>query len=256
VLEIDGSFGEGGGQILRSSLALSVIAQTPFRMINIPTRRAKPGLRRQHLTAARAAARIGNAQLTGDAVSSTELTFEPGRVTGGEYEIDIGTAGSTTLVFQTVLPVLLLAPQPSRIVFRGGTHNHGGPPWHFLEDVFLPAIARMGATVTIRLQRIGFAPAGGGEWTAEIAPSRLRPLKLHERGQLERRNARALVSNLPISIAERELGVLRENLRWPESALRAETVEATGPGNIVMISAAFANVSELATGFGQRGVPA
>jgi RNA 3'-terminal phosphate cyclase (ATP) len=114
----------------------------------------------------------------------------------------------------------------------------------------------MGATVTIRLQRIGFAPAGGGEWTAEIAPSRLRPLKLHERGQLERRNARALVSNLPISIAERELGVLRENLRWPESALRAETVEATGPGNIVMISAAFANVSELATGFGQRGVPA
>src|SRR5688572_15774665 len=123
MLVIDGSFGEGGGQILRTSLALSLITQTPFRIVNIRRNRSKPGLRRQHLTAVRAAAQIGNADLEGDSLNSTELAFKPGRVTGGAYRFDIGSAGSTTLVFQTVLPALLLAREASSLSFIGGTHN-------------------------------------------------------------------------------------------------------------------------------------
>ena len=256
VREIDGSFGEGGGQILRTSLALSLITRTPFRMVNIRVKRAKPGLRRQHLTAVRAAARIGNAQVEGDALNSTALAFRPGEVTGGQYEFDVGTAGSTTLVFQTVLPALLLCGHPSTVTLRGGTHNHGGPPWEFLHSVFLPVIVRMGAKVTIRLARHGFAPAGGGEWSAEILPTRLHPIELHERGERRDRTVTAVVSNLPPSIAERELEVVRAELKWPATTFKAETVESDGPGNIVMINGVFSHVSELATGFGRRGVPA
>jgi RNA 3'-terminal phosphate cyclase (ATP) len=255
-VEIDGSFGEGGGQILRTSLALSLITGTPFRIFNIRRKRSKPGLRRQHLTAVRAAARIGAAELEGDALNSSELTFRPGSVVGGDYEFDVGSAGSTTLVFQTVFPALLQASQPSVLRFTGGTHNHGGPPWDFLDRVFLPVLRTMGAHVTIDLERHGFAPGGEGRWTAKVEPSRLRPLSVPSRGRMRSRVVRALVSNLPESIAERELATVRKHLDWPEADMRAEIVEATGPGNIVMISAEFEHLTELATGFGQRGVPA
>jgi RNA 3'-terminal phosphate cyclase (ATP) len=256
MLEIDGSFGEGGGQILRTSLALSLITQTPFRIVNIRKNRSKPGLRRQHLTAVRAAARIGNAELTGDVLNSNGLAFKPGRVHGGEYDFDIGSAGSTTLVFQTVLPALLLAREASVLTFTGGTHNHGGPPWDFVSRVFHPAIAAMGATLYIDLQRHGFAPGGEGRWSARIQPSRLTPLTLHTRGALRTRDVRALVSNLPITVADRELATVRRHLSWPGEAMHAHVVEATGPGNIVLIAADYTHVSELATGFGRRGVPA
>ena len=184
MLELDGSFGEGGGQILRTSLALSLITGTPFRIIRIRANRSKPGLRRQHLTAVRAAARVGNAQVEGDAVNSAELKFRPGKVTGGNYVFDVGTAGSTTLVFQAILPALLTTPEPSTLTLIGGTHNHGGPPWDFLHTVFLPVLAKMGGRVTKDIERLGFAPGGGGRWTARIEPSTLTPLSLHHRGAL------------------------------------------------------------------------
>ena len=256
MLEIDGSFGEGGGQILRTSLALSLITGTPFRIVNIRANRSKPGLRRQHLTAVRAAARIGSAELTGDAPNSGELSFKPGPVQGGEYHFDIGSAGSTTLVFQTVLPALLLGPEPAVLTFTGGTHNHGGPPWDFLSRVFHPVVAEMGASVSLDLQRHGFAPGGEGRWSARIHPSKLQSLTLHTRGALRTRDVRALVSNLPLSVAERELAVVRRRLSWPGEIMHAHIVDATGPGNIVLIGADYAHVSELATGFGRRGVPA
>jgi RNA 3'-terminal phosphate cyclase (ATP) len=256
LVEIDGSSGEGGGQILRTSLALSLITRTPFRIFNIRRNRSKPGLRRQHLTAVRAAARIGSAEVQGDALNSSELTFRPGSVKGGDYDFDIGSAGSTTLVFQTVFPALLGASEPSVLRFTGGTHNHGGPPWDFLDRVFLPVLRTMGAHVSIHLERHGFAPGGEGRWTARTEPSRLRPLALRARGQLRSRMVRALVSNLPESVADRELATVRKHLDWPQASMQSEIVEATGPGNIVMISAEFEHLTELATGFGQRGVPA
>jgi RNA 3'-terminal phosphate cyclase (ATP) len=201
--------------------------------------------------AVQAAKRIGHADVVGAALNSTELTFRPRTVEAGEYTFDIGSAGSTTLVFQTVLPALLLADGPSLLRLSGGTHNHGGPPWDFLNQVFLPAIGRMGAKVNSILKRHGFAPGGGGEWTASIQTSRLHGFDLHQRGPLQRKRVRALVSNLPAAIAEREVKTIAQTLSWPAST---EVVDALGPGNIVMISAEYANVSELATGFGQRGL--
>ena len=143
LLKIDGSFGEGGGQILRSSLTLSIVTGTPFRIENIRAKRKKPGLMRQHLTAVRAAAEISRANVTGDEIGSTELTLAPGNVVGDDYAFSVGTAGSTTLVLQTILLPLALARKPSRIVIEGGTHNPLAPPFDFLEHAYVPLLNRM-----------------------------------------------------------------------------------------------------------------
>jgi len=150
-LHIDGSRGEGGGQVLRTSLAISMITGTPVRIDNIRARRAKPGLMRQHLTALQAAARISNAQIEGDAVGSKEIAFKPSEVTPGDHHFAIGTAGSTTLILQTVLPALILASGPSRLILEGGTHNPMAPPFEFLDRAFLPLLRRMGPSVDVTL---------------------------------------------------------------------------------------------------------
>jgi len=256
MIEIDGSFGEGGGQILRSSLALSAITGKPFRIYNIRANRDKPGLRRQHLTAVRAAAEICNGRVGGDAVGSAELTFSPGPVTPGEYTFDIGTAGSTTLVLQTVLPPLLVANGPSRLTLIGGTHNPNCPPYDFLAKSFLPLIERMGPGVESTLERPGFYPAGGGRFTVAVRPAALRPIQLPDRGRLKRRLGRAVVANLPRSIALRELGVIARTLSFSDDELRAEEAAAIGPGNVVMIEVESEAVTEVFTGFGSRGVRA
>jgi RNA 3'-terminal phosphate cyclase (ATP) len=171
VIEIDGSFGEGGGQILRSSLALAIVTGQPVRLSNIRAGRRKPGLMRQHLTAVNAAAAICGATVDGERIGATELTFTPGAVRAGEYQFSIGTAGSTTLVLQTVLLPLLTAGGPSRIVLEGGTHNPFAPPFDFLERAYLPLINRMGPNVRATLERPGFYPAGGGRIAIEIEPA-------------------------------------------------------------------------------------
>ena len=257
MIEIDGSHGEGGGQILRTSLSLSAITGLPFRMTSIRIRRSKPGLRRQHLTAVRAVAQICNADVEGDRVNSTELSFKPRKVNAGRYTFDVGTAGSTTLVFQTVFPALLCATnEPSYLTFIGGTHNHGGPPWHFLDRVFLPVLRQMGAVVSIQLERYGFAPAGGGRWSAVVTPSKLHPIELHTRGSQVTSEASAIVSNLPESIAERELAVIRRNLGWSRQTLViCRRLRRSGQHRDAI--RIFSNdTAELTTGFGQRGVPA
>jgi RNA 3'-terminal phosphate cyclase (ATP) len=153
-------------------------------------------------------------------------------------------------VLQTVLPALLVADAPSRVTLLGGTHNPLAPPFDFLARVFVPAIARMGARVRLDLVRHGFHPAGGGEVRAEIVPSPLAPLLLLQRGEILRRRAEAVVANLPLSIAERELRVIG----WDESVARP--VESAGPGNVVMLHVESEHASELITGFGAKGVPA
>ena len=259
MIEIDGSHGEGGGQILRTSLSLSAITGLPFRMTSIRVRRSKPGLRRQHLTAVRAVAQICNAEVEGDRVNSTELSFSPRKVNAGRYTFDVETAGSTTLVFQTVYPALLCSTgEPSHLTFIGGTHNHGGPPWHFLDRVFLPVLRRMGAVVSIEIERYGFAPAGGGRWSAVITPSKLQPIEMRSRGSQINGEASAIISNLPQSIADRELAIVRRKLSWSPEKLSSSVVESDGPGNIVMVYGSFSAdaAAELTTGFGQRGIPA
>jgi RNA 3'-terminal phosphate cyclase (ATP) len=259
MLVIDGSRGEGGGQILRTSLSLSLITGTPVRLDHIRANRDKPGLQRQHLAAVRAAAEIGRAEVVGDSLNSSRLDFRPGKVEPGDYEFKIGTAGSTTLVMQTVLPPLLTASGPSRVAIEGGTHNIHAPPFEYVSRVYAPLVNRMGPMIEAVLERPGFFPNGGGRCVARIKPGAWKRLDVPERGALTARIARAIVSRLPPDIAQRELDVVRRKLEWKSATLRAEQVpeaDARGPGNVLLIELGFEHVTELFTGFGRRGVRA
>jgi RNA 3'-terminal phosphate cyclase (ATP) len=249
-LQVDGSQGEGGGQVARTALGLSLVTGRRVCLSHIRAKRERPGLLRQHLTAVEAATRIGSARVEGARLGSSHLDFAPTAVRAGDYVFDVGSAGSVTLVLQTILPALLLATEPSQVTLFGGTHNPLAPPFDFLARVFLPLLSRMGGNVRLDLVRHGFFPAGGGEMRATIAPSPLAPLQLLERGRVVRRRAVAIVSNLPLSIAERELRVVG----WEDAAARP--VESAGPGNVVMLEAESENASELVTAFGRKGLPA
>ena len=258
VLTIDGSTGEGGGQILRTSLSLSLVTGKAFRIESIRSGREKPGLLRQHLTAVLAAAEIGNAKLEGAKLGSTALRFTPGAVRPGNYHFAVGTAGSGTLVLQTVLPPLMLASGSSKLVIEGGTHNHGAPPYHYIEKVFLPLIRKMGPRVTTRLERFGFYPAGGGRFVVEIEPAQqLTGLHLVERGETISRRVHAVVANLPRHIAQREAETAAGMLTWGQESHQVEvTRESPGPGNVVMIQVGSESLTEMFTDFGKLGVSA
>ncbi len=258
MLSLDGSLGEGGGQILRTALALSLVTATPFRIERIRAGRKKPGLMRQHLAAVEAAARIGSAEVNGCVQGSTTLSFAPEATRPGDYRFSIGTAGSCCLVLQTVLPALLLAGGDSELVLEGGTHNPFAPPFDFLDRAFLPLVNRMGPEVTARLVRPGFDPAGGGEMRVFVRPAgALRRLDLLDRGPVSSCRARAVVARLPRHIADRELKVIGQRMSWGRDALHAEEeTRSAGPGNVVSIEIESANVTEVFTGFGERGVPA
>jgi RNA 3'-terminal phosphate cyclase (ATP) len=258
MLTLDGSAGEGGGQILRSALALSLLTGTPFRIEKIRAGRAKPGLLRQHLTAVQAAARIGSAQVEGAELGSRALTLRPGAVAPGEYHFAIGSAGSACLVVQTVLPPLLLAKGPSVLVVEGGTHNPAAPSWAYLACVFFPLLERMGARIRTTLERHGFYPAGGGRLRVEIEPvSALAPLELLKRGEIVDRSARALVAHLPRNIGERELRVVNEKLSgFSQRSEVAHLTDTAGPGNALLIELVSEHVTEIFAGYGERGVRA
>lgn len=258
MLTIDGSEGEGGGQMLRTSLGLSMLTGTPFRMQRIRANRDKPGLMRQHRTAVLAAQQVCSAKLTGAVVGSSELTFIPGQVRPGDYHFATGSAGSTTLVLQAVLPALLTAASPSTLTLEGGTHNTFAPPLDFLEKSFLSLVGRMGPTVDVALERHGFYPAGGGRWFATVTPApRLAPIELMSRGEFVRRKCMALVAGLPGEIAVRELAICRKAFDWDEPSFQIRQLSADcGPGNVLMIELGDGQVTEVFTSFGERGVSA
>ncbi len=254
---IDGSFGEGGGQILRTSLALSLVTGRPFRMENIRAGREKPGLLRQHLAAVEAAAAVSGAAVRGNSIGSGRIEFEPGEVKGGEYRFAVGTAGSATLVFQSVLPALMLASEPSSVTLEGGTHNPWAPPFDFMQKVFLPALERMGPKVTLNLERCGFFPAGGGCFHARVEPAvKIERIDILERGQIKRRSVRALVACLPEHIGAREVDTVREKLGIDASDSSVSSVPSRGPGNVLIIEIESEGAMELVTGYGRRGVAA
>ena len=258
ILHIDGSQGEGGGQVLRTSLALSLITQMPICIENIRAKRAKPGLLRQHLTAVRAASEIGNAIVEGDAIRSQSLTFIPGKVAGGDYKFSIGTAGSTLLVLQTVLPPLILADAPSVIEIEGGTHNSMAPSFDYIERVFLPLLKKMGCDINLYLERAGFYPAGGGKIRVEITPAKsLKPVKILERGELVAIRAYAVLCNLPDEIAQRELKILTEKLELSMDEVHIQRYDdALGAGNVLSIKCCSQSITELFTAFGEKGLAA
>jgi RNA 3'-terminal phosphate cyclase (ATP) len=249
--------GEGGGQVLRTSLGLSLVTGQPFRIGNIRAGREKPGLLQQHLAGVRAAAKISSATVSGDEMGSQDLTFEPGKVRSGQYEFAVGTAGSATLVLQTVLPALMVADGPSELALKGGTHNPWAPPFDFLKKTFLPLLNEMGPKISCKLVRPGFYPAGGGEFRVSIEPAaKLEPLQLTDRGNITACRARVIISKLSDHIAQRELKVIARKLDlWPES-LKLDRMDSAGPGNVVMIEIKSPHVTEVITTFGEVGVRA
>lgn len=257
MLVINGSLGEGGGQVLRTSLALSAVTGTPVRIESIRAKRSRPGLLRQHLTAARAIAEVCSARVRGAELGSSVLEFEPKKTRHGEYEFAVGTAGSATLVFQTVLPALLMAEGESKIVFEGGTYNAWAPPFDFIAQTFVPLLHRMGASVIVQLERPGFYPAGGGRFVARIGGgAKLARLDLTDRGPIHQVKARALVSQIPEHVAEREVRTLAQHLADLPLQVETASVQSPGPGNVAMVTVHSAHVTETFTGFGERGVKA
>ena len=256
-IEIDGAKGEGGGQVLRSCLALSIISGTPVHIRRVRAGRRRPGLMRQHLTALRAAAAVGAAHVEGDELGSTDVRFEPHTIVAGHHRFAVGTAGSCTLVLQTIMWPLLLADAPSQVRVEGGTHNPMAPPFDFLARTLLPRLHALGFDLELSLARPGFYPAGGGAIEATLRPSPKRtPAEWTEREPVGDHHAEAWLSRLPAKIAKRELTVVHEQLRWPQSRLYTKQVEADGPGNVLLLYATHGPWTTVVSAMGEKGRPA
>ena len=204
MIELDGSSGEGGGQFVRLAVALSALTASPIRIVRARAHRPHPGLAPQHLAAVRAVAALCEARCEGLEPRATEFTFEPrARPAGGDVDVRVGTAGSVTLVLQAMLPALIGARHPSRVVVVGGTDVRQAPTWDYLQHVFLRLLARMGLDVRASLRWRGYYPRGGGEVALEVRPGRPRPLLLEQPGRGWHIAGEAHVGNLPLEIAER-----------------------------------------------------
>jgi len=254
LIEIDGTRGEGGGQLLRGALALAVATGRGFRIEEIRRSRRRPGLMRQHLTAVQAAAAICGARVDGAELGATTLVFEPGPARAGRYEFAIGTAGSSVLVLQAIVPALARLAEPSRITVSGGTHNPLAPTFEFLRDALAPQLAAIGWSVAYTLVRHGFYPAGGGELVAEIAPARdAQRLVLVERGERRSHTVRAIVAHLSRDIALRELTTFCARMNWeadPRSIVSID--DSAGPGNLIEATVRYEHVTEVVTSIGER----
>ena len=239
-IELDGSQGEGGGQILRTALTLSMITGIPFRIERIRAKRRKPGLLRQHLTAVNAAAQICGAQVKRAELGSLKLDFVPGEIRGGDYHYAIGTAGTVTV--------------------NGGTHNSAAPPADFLQRVWLPLLQRMGADMDLELLRHGFYPAGGGELRASVRPvAALQTLNLLSRGDLRQAQATSIFAGVSADVGKRELATLEEQIGAELGELECDMhglPSREGPGNVLLLKLQYAGLTEVFTAFGEKGVPA
>lgn len=260
MIEIDGSQGEGGGQVLRSALALSILTGRPFRLINIRANRSKSGLQPQHLMCVRAAGTICGANYKGASVGSAVLYFEPQTVKPGKYTFDIRTAGSTSLVLHTVyLPLALRAADASEITISGGTHNQHAPCYHFLETTWAAYLRRMGIAVAVEMIRPGFYPRGGGEIRATIPPcSRVNGLHLTACPELTTAGGFSAIAGLPESIGKRQARRLSVRLKSQdiESHIPVEQWQAVNPGTVAAVVFRQAPVPPLFFGLGERGKPA
>jgi RNA 3'-phosphate cyclase len=259
MIEIDGAVGEGGGQVLRSALTLSLLTQQPFRIENVRARRPKPGLRPQHLEAVRAAAAIGNAEVQGGMPGSQSLIFSPGPVQAGNYTFQIKTAGAATLVLQTILIPLCMPNGDSRVIIEGGTHVPWSPCVEYLMWTWLPMLARMGFDAETLCERAGFFPRGGGILRSRVMGSAVpAPLELLERGSLERILVFSAIANLPDHIAVRQAEQARKRLSRLDLPIevRVERYDAIGQGTILLILPEFKQGHACFFALGERGKPA
>lgn len=246
----------GGGQLLRTSLTLSLITGQPFHMINIRgARKPKPGLMRQHLTCVRSAAEISDAEVTGAELGSQELRFQPGKIKAGDYHYSIGTGGSTTLILQTLLPALLYAQAESTLRIEGGTHNPQAPPFDFIERCFMPQLQRLGVKAQVQLERHGFMQAGGGVLTASIRPlKKWKKLDLNQRGEAKGTFGIILHAHLPPDIATREQYSAAHVMEWDAENIEIKhATDSSGPGSILMLGTEYEHVTEISSAVAQMG---
>lgn len=261
VLQIDGSFGEGGGQIIRTSVSLAAMTGRAVEIFNVRAKRTRPGLQPQHLAAVRAAATLCGAQLSGDAVGSQFLSFKPQHsVAAGEYSFDIGTAGAAPLVVQTVLVPLLLAGGASTVQVAGGTHLPHSPPVEYLEQIYLPILARAGTDVGLEYSKAGFYPRGGGQIKVRILRTGaevLAPLDISERGKLESLRGSVITSNLPDHVAQRGAETVEKAMKavGRKIALEHRDKPSAGPGAAVVIAARCQTGLAAFTGIGEVRKP-
>ena len=256
---IDGSYGEGGGQILRTALSLSMAAGRPCRLIKVRANRSKPGLGRQHLTALRASARISAARVDGAELGAQEFSFTPGPVRSGGYQFDIGTAGAATLVLQTVLPALAWAEGESRLLITGGTHVPWSPPFHYLEQVFCPMLRGLGFHCRLSIRHWGFYPKGGGEIEAVIVSgNRTANVTLDEPFRLERLTGISASSRLPEHVRVRQARRLETRLREAGIAVEMTVADVTAlsPGSFAFLRAQGQGSAAGFSALGERGKPA
>jgi RNA 3'-terminal phosphate cyclase (ATP) len=256
VIDIDGSRGEGGGQILRTALALSVITGKPFRMHDIRAGRERPGLQRQHLACVEAAAKLCGTVARTTGIGSETLEFEPHDAWASEISIDIGSAGSTSLVVQTIVVPAIASGRAVRATITGGTHNPLAPPFEFLDRVFVPLLRKMGADVSVAIERHGMMPQGEGRIVLDVrASGALQPITLVDGGRIVASRAIAIVARLPRHVAERELAVAREELDDPTCELRE--LDDCGPHNVFMVEVERASgARDLVASQGRKGYPA
>ena len=259
VLRIDGSYGEGGGQILRTALALSAVLGRPVELVKIRAGRKNPGLQPQHLSCVKALAEITGAEAHGAELGSSRLHFVPGPITGGPRRLDVGTAGAVSLVFQAILAPLAFAITPSVLTITGGTHVPWSPPAPYISEIFLPMVERMGLAAGWQLKRGGFYPKGGGEVRAAVQPAmRLNSSDLTNRGALLAIRGISAVAGLPRTIAERQADRLRCRLVDAGYKIEIEIVEldAACPGDSVFVWAEFEQTRAGFGALGERGKPA
>ena len=259
ILRVDGAQGEGGGQLLRTALALSAVRGVPVEVHSIRARRKKPGLQAQHLTAVAALVQICRAQVEGASLGSQRVLFSPGAVQPGEYRFDVGTAGSTALVLQAILLPLALAPGPSRVTITGGTHVPWSPPVDYLQHVVLPVLAGMGVTARLRVDRWGFYPQGGGRVVVEVeGGADLQAVSLLFRGGSTDLCGVSAVANLPRKIAERQRDRVLQRLQGEGRTAEIELIEtdAPGAGSFLSLVAETAGIPAGFSALGERGKPA
>ena len=257
---IDGRLGEGGGQILRTSLALAALLRQPVKLEHIRANRTNPGLKTQHLAGVLALAKITDAVVQGAHLHSTGLVFMPRTIKGGSYRFEISTAGAATMLLGAVLPPLLYASQFSEITITGGTHVPFSPPFQYVEQVFLPALQKLGGTVDVELTRWGFYPRGGGEIRLQVKPGHeLQGVSLTKRGKLKELQLSACsTDNLPAHIVQREIAHMETSLADYKDKLRSETLvcRTFSPGNFVFLKAVYENTAAGFSALGKRGKPA
>lgn len=256
MIEINGSFGEGGGQILRTALTLSVISGQPFSLKSIRSSRPQPGLKPQHIKAIEAAAAISHAHFNPVSPGEQELRFEPRQLTAGDYRFDIGTAGATGLVLQTILLPLTLTNKPSNVIVTGGTHVPWSPCFHYLAWHWCYFLDQIGFSIDLEMKQAGFYPPGGGEIRATVNPHQsLQPLSLTERGKLIQIRGLSTVAKLPRSIAERQQSRALHRLSGYEEpvTIDIETVNALSAGTYLILVAEFEHSQYCVAALGARG---